>query len=83
MAYIRKRDDHANANGPESKKQNKDTDQMPLIGYQDDDYDDDLDGEEDMDEEVEDRIFKKSFYTEFPLPGGETDEDAGINEQVH
>ena len=35
-----------------------------------DDYDDDLDGEDDNDE-----LLRKSLDTEFPLSGGETDED--------
>jgi len=67
MAYIRKRDDHAKTNGPESKDSKK----SPLQTFF---TDDDLDGEDDLDED--DKRFKKQLNTEFPLSGGETEKAA-------
>jgi len=75
MAYISKRDGSTDTNGSESKKQAKNTKKTPLIDQQEDEYDDDLDGEDEQDED-NDKAFKQNLDTEFPLSGGETDDDA-------
>jgi hypothetical protein len=74
MAYISKRDAHAKTDGPLSKKQTPNVPKTPSTDYNQDDYDDDLDGEDEYDGE-NDRIFKQNLDTEFPLSGGETDEE--------
>jgi len=71
MAYISKRDAQINTDGPDSKTDNR---QIPGAYLPEDNYEDDLDGEEDM--EGEEEVFRVSLNREFPLSGGETDEDA-------
>ena len=74
MAYISKRDAPVITNGPVSKNEKKDTNQKSWADSTDDDFDDDLDEDDDFEEE-DDKTFRKSLNTEFPLSGGETDED--------
>ncbi len=73
MAYISKRDGQVKPAG--AHREQRATKPKTLTTFQDDDYDDDLDGDDDLQEHEQDRIFKKSLETEFPLSGGETDED--------